>query len=307
MKKPRIYILCLLCGILAFTAGCGEPKKTEFSIPTTKGSRDNTPVCLEPSSPGTATFSYSTYLVDYSNASEGYITASYTGDSPKVKFQITLPDGSLYTYNLTDKQDVFPLSSDSGTYSVGIFENISNNEYATLMFEQFDVQIENTFGAYLYPNQYVAFQAGDKSVQLGQDLALSANNELEVISNCYNYLISNIEYDHEKAEAVQSGYLPDMDAIIEEKKGICLDYAGLMACMLRSQKIPTHMEVGYAGTAYHAWISTYITDVGWVNGIIEFDGKNWQLMDPTFGASVGEKKLKKYIGDGENYRVKYIY
>ena len=175
------------------------------------------------------------------------------------------------------------------------------------MFEQFDVQIENTFGAYLYPNQYVAFQAGDKSVQLGQDLALSANTELDVISNCYNYLISNIEYDHEKAEAVQSGYLPDMDAIIEEKKGICLDYAGLMACMLRSQKIPTHMEVGYAGTAYHAWISTYITDVGWVNGIIEFDGKNWQLMDPTFGASVGEKKLKKYIGDGENYRVKYIY
>ena len=233
-------MLCLLCGILAFTAGCGEPKKTEFSIPTTKGSRDNTPVCLEPSSPGTATFSDSTYLVDYSNASEGYITASYTGDSPKVKFQITLPDGSLYTYNLTDKQDVFPLSSDSGTYSVGIFENISNNEYATLMFEQFDVQIENTFGAYLYPNQYVAFQAGDKSVQLGQDLALSANNELEVISNCYNYLISNIEYDHEKAEAVQSGYLPDMDAIIEEKKAFVWTMPALwLACFAVRRFLPT--------------------------------------------------------------------
>jgi len=80
-----------------------------------------------------------------------------------------------------------------------------------------------------------------------------------------------------------------------------------MASILRSQQIPTHLEVGYAGTVYHAWISTYIKDVGWVNGIIQFDGTDWELMDPTFGASTGSKELKKFIGDGENYMVKYIY
>ncbi|MBR2401449.1 MAG: transglutaminase domain-containing protein, partial [Lachnospiraceae bacterium] len=66
-------------------------------------------------------------------------------------------------------------------------------------------------------------------------------------------------------------------------------------------------EIGYAGEAYHAWISTYLNEIGWVNGIIEFDGKNWQLMDPTFAASSSEEKLKDFIGDGSNYVTKYIY
>lgn len=44
--------------------------------------------------------------------------------------------------------------------------------------------------------------------------------------------------------------------------------------MLRSQRIPTRLEVGYMGDVYHAWISIYTKETGWVNGIIEFDGKN---------------------------------
>ena len=39
-----------------------------------------------------------------------------------------------------------------------------------------------------------------------------------------------------------------------------------------------------------------------------FDGKTWQRMDPTF-ASSGKKSdaIMKYIGDGKNYTVKYLY
>ena len=43
------------------------------------------------------------------------------------------------------------------------------------------------------------------------------------------------------------------------------------------------------------------------DNIIYFDGYDWKLMDPTFGASSDSKKLKKFIGDGSNYQVKYIY
>ena len=98
-----------------------------------------------------------------------------------------------------------------------------------------------------------------------------------------------------------------MDEVLYTKKGICLDYAALMTAMLRSQRIPTRMEVGYAGTAYHAWISTYITDIGWVNGMIQFDGKDWSLMDPTFASTTSEKELKSFLNDSSNYRLKYIY
>jgi len=81
----------------------------------------------------------------------------------------------------------------------------------------------------------------------------------------------------------------------------------MMTCMLRTQQIPTRLEVGYAGSTYHAWISVYLEDIGWVNGIIEFTGSDWSLMDPTFGASTGSKELREFIGDGTNYTTKYIY
>ena len=78
--------------------------------------------------------------------------------------------------------------------------------------------------------------------------------------------------------------------------------------MLRSQRIPTRLEVGYAGEAYHAWISVYLEETGWVDNIIEFHGSSWSLMDPTFAAGTGNSSsLKQFIGDGTNYVVKYYY
>ena len=68
-------------------------------------------------------------------------------------------------------------------------------------------------------------------------------------------------------------------------KGICFDYAALMTAMLRSQGIPTKLEIGYSGEVYHAWISTYIDEIGWVDNVIQFDGKSWSLIDPTLAAS----------------------
>ncbi len=109
------------------------------------------------------------------------------------------------------------------------------------------------------------------------------------------------------AETVQVDYIPDPDNTMASKTGICLDYSSLMVAMLRSQQIPTRMEIGYAGTAYHAWLSAYIKDVGWVNGVVEFDGKDWSMMDPTFASNINEEKLKSYIGDGSKYSVQYIY
>ena len=156
------------------------------------------------------------------------------------------------------------------------------------------------------PDRYKNLSFKEK-LEKAKELATPCNNDLEVVSNIYNHVINTVTYDYKKAETVQSGYLPNPDDTLATHTGICLDYACLMASMLRSQRIPTHMEVGYAGEVYHAWISTYIQDIGWVNGIIQFDGINWSLMDPTFASSTDAKELKKFIGDGSNYSVKYIY
>lgn len=65
-----------------------------------------------------------------------------------------------------------------------------------------------------------------------------------------------------------------------------------MTAMLRSQGIPTKLEIGYSGEAYHAWISTWIDEIGWVDNVIEFDGTSWTLMDPTLAANNSAKAVK---------------
>lgn len=109
-----------------------------------------------------------------------------------------------------------------------------------------------------------------------------------------------------------SGYLPDVDTILKEKKGICFDYAAVMATMLRTQNIPTRMEIGYAliddEAVYHAWISVYIQDVGWIDDLIQFDGKNWSMMDPTLiSDSNNSASMRDVVKNKNNYTTKYLY
>lgn len=270
--------------------------------------RDNTPVCLVPVASGQILYANQLAKIDASNASEGYIMVQYTGNNPKVKLQITGADQVTYTYSLNTKSfEVFPLSSDSGYYKVAVYENVTGNQYSTALSKEFPVEISNKFGPNLYPNQYVNFSKDFLVVSKAAELAAGCENDLDVVTKIYNYVASSITYDHQKAETVQSGYTSNVDIILTSGTGICLDYAAVMTSMLRSQRIPTRLEVGYAGTAYHAWISTYITNVGWVNGIIHFDGESWSIMDPTFAANSSQAALKSFIGDGSNYHTKYIY
>lgn len=270
--------------------------------------RDNSPVCLIPTADGTAENHNDVASIDYSNASCGYVMVSYNGTCPKVKLRITGPDAITYTYDLNGGgYETFPLSSGNGSYDVTVYENISGTSYTTCLFSQVSVQLENELTPFLYPNQYVNFRPDSKTVAKGAELAKDATSELEVVVNIYNYMIHSIDYDYQKASDPPTGYTTDVDEILESGTGICLDYAAVMAAMLRSQQIPTRLEVGYAKDAYHAWISVYIQEVGWLNGIIEFNGKDWTLVDPTFGANTDDKTLKKFIGDGSNYILQKIY
>ncbi len=280
------------------------------AVEAVQGSRDNTPVCLVPTASGETVYENEYAVLDASNTDEGYVVVRYIGSSHKVKLQITGPDSVTYTYNLSvdePKDEVFPLPAGDGEYMVNVYENIEGTQYSMVFTKPVQVALTNEFSPFLYPNQYVNFTKDNLAVEKGSELSYSCNSDLEVVSAVYNYIVENIEYDYEEAQTVQSGYIPDIDEVLTTQKGICLDYAVLMSSILRSQRIPTRMEVGYAGTAYHAWISTYIEDIGWVNGIIEFDGNEWSLMDPTFASNTDADELKSFIGDGSNYTVKYIY
>ena len=322
LSKHFRYFLLTVC-ISSCLLACGNPEVTssasstdiisadDNSVPSAsepKGSRDNSVNCLVPSAPGNTTIGNDTVTIDTSNIADGYISVTYKGDAERTRLMVTTPESNTYTYDLyKGVTDTFPLTESTGNYNVGVYELISGNDYSVLFNDDVSVNSIDEYKPYLYPNQYVKFDKDTKAVTFASELVAPANNDLEAVQYVYNYVINNITYDYGKAENVESTYIPDVDNVLATKTGICFDYASLMASMLRSQQIPTRLEIGYAGEAYHAWISTYIKDIGWVNGIIEFNGKDWELMDPTFASNMSEKKLKSFIGEGDNYITKYMY
>lgn len=302
----RLYGSIFLSACILFT-GC-EKAPEEYVSPVTE-LRDSTPKCLIPEAPGTNVTGNEYVSIDESNASEGYICVTYLGDSSKVKLQITGPDYMTYTYDLYgNDMEVFPLSTGSGDYSIAVHEQIEGTQYSTVYSEDTSFEITNEMGAFLYPNQYCKFTPDSEVVAAASEIVSTAHDDLEVIDRVYDYITSTITYDTYKAETVESGYIPNVDEILNIRTGICLDYSAVMTSMLRSQQIPTRMEIGYAGNAYHAWLSAYVEEIGWINGIIQFDGTSWSLMDPTVAANSGDESLKKFIGDQDNvYMTKYTY
>ena len=318
MKRLLTIIQILLCFFLlpasaASLAGCAEPAPpsalTAPEDPNVPGERDNTPHVLVPEQGGAEICGNDDVSICLSHLGDGYFSARFTGDSPKVKLQLTAENSLTYTYDLPvdGEWTIFPVSLGSGHYTLGVYSNIEATMYAEVYGTEFDVALTDEFGPCLYPNQYVWFTGDTRAIGLAKDLCFAANNDLEAVSFIYNYVITHVTYDQEEAENVQSGYLPEVDEVLDTGKGICFDYAALMASMLRTQNIPTRLEIGYAGSAYHAWISCYIKEIGWVNGIIQFDGTDWSLMDPTLASNQGDRKLKEFIGDGSNYRTVYYY
>lgn len=307
--KYRLHLSYLLiaifCLLLGGCSGSSSASRKEHSGPP----RDSTPKVLTPSADGVTVYQNDFASIDASNTSQGYVMVKYNGTNEKVKLQITCPDQSCYTYLISDRgaYDTFPLTAGNGSYALQVLENVAGDTYTVSLAQSINVSIEDEFLPFLYPNQYVNFHTDSKAVSKGSDLAKDTYSDLDVVQNIYNYVIKNISYDTEKAQNVSYGYVPDIDDTLSSKKGICFDYAALMTSMLRSQNIPTKLEVGYSGDAYHAWISIYIDDKGWVDDIIQFNGDTWQIMDPTLAATNDSAAVKKYVGDGSHYVVKYTY
>lgn len=264
---------------------------------------------------GSNTVSGQSAVIDVTNAAEGYVMCKYSGSASKIKVQVTKSGGTTYTYNLNTggRYEVFPLTSGDGSYDVSVFENVSGNQYALACNTSVSVTLRNAFLPFLYPSQYVNFSSESATVKKGEELARGTGSSLATVEKIYNYVITNITYDNNKATTIQggglSGYLPAVDTILSSGKGICFDYAAVMSAMLRSQGIPTQLRVGYVtGGIYHAWISVYLAETGWVNNLIYFDGASWRMMDPTFASNAKQSaEIMKFIGNGANYSTMYVY
>ena len=222
--------------------------------------------------------------IDYSNTKDGYVMVNYGAEQARrMKVQIKGPK-TTYTYDLLPGQwAVFPLTEGDGSYQTFVYQNVSGTRYSTLASVKFQVTLENEFIPFLQPSQYVNYTAAPNTVAKAAEVVQGKATTLDKVKAVYDFVIGHLTYDKQLAAMVQSGYVPDLDAVLEKKTGICFDYAAMMTGMLRSQGIPCKMVFGYVGTAYHAWISVWSEETGWVDTIY-FDGTSWSQMDPTFAS-----------------------
>lgn len=305
-KSPVICRFLLVLVLASFLIGCGNEPADNVSDPDTRRTTNKT--FLQPEAAGTEFYENESASLDASNTSDGYFMVKYSGSAKDSKLQITIPDGTVYTYSLTPGAfETIPLTGDSGDYHIDVLEHVSDGMYALVFSQDISVALTDEFTPYLYPNQYVWYTPDCETASFGITLSDQSANNLDYLEKVYLYVIENIAYDTELAENIPLNYIPDIDRVLNEKTGICFDYASLMTALLRTQKIPTKLVVGYSGTAYHAWISVHLEETGWVDNIIQFDGEHWSLMDPTLAASNDSSSVEKYIGDGSNYLAKYYY
>ena len=266
------------------------------------------PVIYSTVASGTVVYANAKASIDASNTSDGYIMVRYTGSAAKVKLRIIKDTTYYYDLSLSGNYEVFPLSMGSGTYSVDVLENVSGTSYVQAHSASIGVSLSSSFAPFLRPNQFVNYNGSTTAISKAAELCTGYSTDLQKLDRIYNFVINNFTYDTYKASTVQSGYLPDLNSVYAQRKGICFDYAALMAAMLRSQNIPCKLVVGWASSSYHAWINVYIRNVGWINGAIYFDGQSWKLMDPTFASSANSSaSIMQYIGNGSNYKAEYYY
>ena len=241
---------------------------------------------------------------DLSHLAEGYVAVSATAAS-RLKLQVSAGDMS-YNYDLPQDGTpiVCPLNMGDGAYTFRVMQNTQGMSYVELARTAAQVALASVFEPYLRPSLFCASDDASAAVAQARELAAGAQNQGDVVRAVYTWLCDNISYDYEKAAQVAdaTGYVPNPDATLETRSGICFDYASLTAAMLRSLGIPCRIITGYVEPdgIYHAWNEIYI-DGSWVTAEIRIDPKTWTRIDVTFAAADG------MAGPDATYTDRYVY
>ncbi len=200
-------------------------------------------------------------------------------DGKRVKVLIE-KEGVKYQYNLNNegKVEAFPLQMGNGTYNISILENIEGNKYLPVYTVKKVLEVKNQNTVFLNSVQQITWDSESEASKLASDITKGLKTDDEKIFAIYNFVVNNFKYDYEKLANLPSTYLPDANAMLNDKTGICYDFSSLFAVMLRSQGIPAKLVKGYTDNVegYHAW-----------NEVLNSKGQ-WIVVDTTYDAQMRE-------------------
>lgn len=229
------------------------------------------------------------------NTNDSTVAVNYEAtDYSKYKVAVT-KDNNTYYYNLTSKNEVYPLQMGNGKYTVSLYENVSGKKYKLVESDKINLSSDK-LSVFLSSSQNINWDSNSTTSKLATKLTKDLDTDEKKVEAIYNYVIENIDYDYEEAYNVKSGYIPNPEEVLSSNKGICYDYSSLLAAMLRSQDIPTKLVKGTSTntSTYHAWNEVYI------------NGK-WNVIDTTVDASALDSSSISLLKDSDNYNAKKIY
>ena len=229
--------------------------------------------------------------IDTSNLAHGTVSVGYKPESKADVKVLIHKDHVKYTYNLYEN-DVFPLQLDNGKYTVSILENVIDNKYKVVKSEDVILQLEDNNLVYLQSNQIINWNENMTPIQKAKELTKDAKNDIEKVASIYSYIVKSIKYDNNKANSVQSDYIPSIESTFITLDGICYDYAALFAAMLRSVEVPTKLVMGRKNdiSTYHAWNEVYLKD-----------RNQWVTMDTTYHAALKVDSSNEMIKNSADY------
>jgi len=216
--------------------------------------------------------------VDYSHMDHGYVMVK--AKKTEKRMQLTVKKGSdsvHYEINGNGEYEVIPLQFGSGKYqfTLMIEQRKGSNRCCCAGTVMLNCRITNDYNCFLYPNQYVSYDANSPLVKEAQKLCKGLTDPKEIVKAICGYINKHFEYDWLKASMIKSNQtknlLPDIGTTWETKRGICQDLSAVTCAMLRSQGISAKLAIGSADGNYHSWV------------VIIIDGKT-KRFDPSFSA-----------------------
>lgn len=148
---------------------------------------------------------------------------------------------------------------------------------------------EGDFWEFLLPSQFA--QSTPALEKLKNEIGATREKDpLTLLREINSFFKANFEYSPETT-SVDS----PIDVAIEQRSGVCQDFANIMIALVRELKIPCRYVSGYlfhrtddrshiAQDATHAWVEAFLPNLGWIG------------FDPTNDLIVGDRHIAVAVG-----------
>lgn len=191
-------------------------------------------------------------------------------------------DDLKYSYDIFEGNNHLPLQFGAGNYKITVYENIKDTRYKKIKHK--NIKVKDNTNPFISSSQIINFDYAYKVLERKKDFLNDKMTDEEKVMATYYFVIDLLSYDYGKIEKVKLGtYIPKADEILVSKKGICYDYSVIFAIILRSEGIPTKLNMGYhkSSNIYHAWNEVLV------------DGE-WKTIDPTTETIIVYRNSEEY-------------